>query len=217
MKKIMITITLMMLLAGCNNETDLDRYYALIQKGDLENKTEWGNMRATVEWGVVVEDNDDLYSSFISTRNKAIEDLTKAIQLKPDYPTAYYHRSKIYRDLTYHVNPSSPMKKDYLPLIIADLTAAIETNKVLLHDDGKPHLDEDELLHYRARTYLALGQLDKFEADSKERCSNIIKSQIGPYGYPDVDYCFEYEVGRSLESQRMEERVRKGLPPIPQN
>lgn len=111
MKKMMIAITLVMLLSGCDNET----YEALIAKGLEYRNTSY-------------EAGDE--SGNFSRRIKAIEEFSKAIKLEPYVPFSYKLRAWTYMDLA-----SSTGNKEYLQLSVADLTTAIETTTIQLYPD----------------------------------------------------------------------------------
>jgi len=78
---------------------------------------------------------------------RALEDLTKAIELKPDYTAAYYNRARILAMLNKH------------PEAVADLTKAIDITK-----EGTI-----KAIYYKNRglSYGAMGKLDEAKADFK--------------------------------------------------
>lgn len=79
---------------------------------------------------------------------EALADLTKAIELNPDYPAAYYDRARILAMQNKHAEA------------IADLTKAIEHSKA-----GKP-----QAVYYKNRglSYGAMTNLDAAKADFKK-------------------------------------------------
>lgn len=78
---------------------------------------------------------------------RALEDLTKAVELKPDYTAAYYNRARILAMLNRH------------PAAVADLTKAIELTK-----EGTV-----KAIYYKNRglSYGAMNDLEKAKADFK--------------------------------------------------
>lgn len=80
--------------------------------------------------------------------NEALADLTKAIELKPDYTAAYYDRARILAMLNKHEEA------------VADLTKAIEATK-----SGTV-----QAVYYKNRglSYGAMGKLDEAKADFKK-------------------------------------------------
>ncbi|MFP5258972.1 MAG: tetratricopeptide repeat protein [Acidobacteriota bacterium] len=79
---------------------------------------------------------------------EALADLSKAIELNPDYPAAYYDRARILAMQNKHAEA------------IADLTKAIEHSKA-----GKP-----QAVYYKNRglSYGAMANLDAAKADFKK-------------------------------------------------
>jgi tetratricopeptide (TPR) repeat protein len=79
---------------------------------------------------------------------EALADLTRAIELNPDYTSAYYDRARILAMLNKHAEA------------VADLTKAIEHSKA-----GKP-----QAVYYknRALSYGAMTRLDEAKADFKK-------------------------------------------------
>jgi len=80
--------------------------------------------------------------------NEALADLTKAIELKPDYTAAYYDRARILAMLNRHADA------------VADLTKAIDITKS----------GTIQALYYKNRglSYGAMGKLDEAKADFKK-------------------------------------------------
>lgn len=81
-------------------------------------------------------------------KDEAYADLTKAIELKPDYTAAYYDRARILAMQNKHAEA------------VADLTKAIDITK-----EGKVRA-----VYYKNRglSYGAIGKLDEAKADFKE-------------------------------------------------
>lgn len=81
-------------------------------------------------------------------KEEALADLTKAIELKPDYTAAYYDRARILAMQNKHAEA------------VADLTKAIDITKT-----GKVRA-----LYYKNRglSYGAMGKLDEAKADFKQ-------------------------------------------------
>lgn len=81
-------------------------------------------------------------------QTEAMADLTKAIELKPDYTAAYYDRARIYAMQNKHAEA------------VADLTKAIEATKA----------GTVQALYYKNRglSYGAMSQFDEAKADFKK-------------------------------------------------
>ena len=81
-------------------------------------------------------------------QNEAMADLTKAIDLKPDYTAAYYDRARIYAMQNKHAEA------------VADLTKAIDLTKA----------GQVQALYYKNRglSYGAMSKFDEAKADFKK-------------------------------------------------